>query len=108
MSLSDTWNTENQSEIAFNLALGVAPADGIGPVVKLTDLKTPGFTKTAGINDGAFEHFAMSTSSMNIGKAIAKVEDITNAGTKFELQNIELNDFNLHLAKRKEYSSNFQ
>ncbi len=107
-TLSDTWNTEDQSEIAFNLALGVAPADGIGPVVKLTDLKTPGFTKTAGINDGAFEHFAMSTSSMKIGKAMAKVENITNAGTKFDLENIELNDFNLHLAKRKVYSSNFQ
>lgn len=107
-SLVDTWNTEDQSEIAFNLALGVAPADGIGPVVKLTDLKTPGFTKTAGINDGAFEHFAMSTSSMKIGKAMAKVENISNAGTKFNLENIELNDFNLHLAKRKVYSKNMQ
>ncbi|MBK9449632.1 MAG: hypothetical protein IPN95_09475 [Bacteroidetes bacterium] len=107
-TLADTWNTEDQSEIAFNLSLGVAPALGKGPLVSLTDLKTPGFTKTAGINDGAFEHFAMSTSSMKIGKAMAKVENISNAGTKFNLENIELNDFNLHLAKRKVYSKNMQ
>lgn len=107
-TLADTWNTEYQSEIAFNLSLGVAPALGKGPLVSLTDLKTPGFTKTAGINDGAFEHFAMSTSSMKIGKAMAKVENISNAGTKFNLENIELNDFNLHLAKRKVYSKNMQ